>query len=189
MQTRRVIKNLDLIGDWDPKDKNYGPYFEDEFGDNHLTATQCPYGKPGDKLWVRETWCVSPSFNKVPISMLRDERPMGVYASLQLNYKTYYELWDPWENTKWRPSIHMPRWASRITLEITDVRVERVQDINGDDVWAEGVDNGRANKKMGMRWENAQRMAFEKLWNSINEKRGYGWNINCWVWVIEFRRV
>ena len=84
----------------------------------------------------------------------------------------------------------MPRWASRITLEIVNVRVKRLQDISGRDVLAEGIDNGASNPAMGVRWENMQRMAFEKVWNSsINAKRGYGWNSNPYVWVIEFRKV
>ena len=89
----------------------------------------------------------------------------------------------------WHPSIHMPRWASRITLEITDVRVQRVQEIGGADVLAEGVDNGSSNPTMGVRWENMQRMAFEKLWDSINAKRGFSWESNPRVCAVTFRRL
>ncbi len=76
----------------------------------------------------------------------------------------------------WRPSIHMPRWASRITLEVIAVRVERVQDISAWDANQEGLEAGTDIKHR-----------FELLWNSINEKRGYGWDSNPWVWVVEFR--
>lgn len=82
--------------------------------------------------------------------------------------------------------IHMPRWASRITLEVTGVRVERLQNISGRDVLAEGVDNGKSNPTMGMRWENMQLMAFEGLWVSINGAQS--WEDSPWVWVVEFRR-
>jgi hypothetical protein len=81
---------------------------------------------------------------------------------------------------RWRPSIHMPRWASRITLTITDVRVERVQDISEADAKAEGVlmDDPDAIFYSGM---------FAHLWNTIYHKRGLGWDANPWVWVIHFR--
>jgi hypothetical protein len=77
----------------------------------------------------------------------------------------------------------MPRWASRITLEVTGVRVERVQDITECEARREGVTCERA--LIG----NAARLAFRSLWDSINKKRGYGWDVNPWVWVVEFRRV
>lgn len=85
---------------------------------------------------------------------------------------------------RWRPSIHMPRWASRIQLKITDVRVERVQEITGADVLAEGIRTGTF-EMAGWQYINE----FKDLWNSINKKRGYGWNENPWVWVVEFERI
>jgi hypothetical protein len=80
----------------------------------------------------------------------------------------------------------MPRWASRLALQITGIRAERVQDISGRDVLAEGVDNGKSNPTMGQRWENMQKMAYAELWDAINAKRGHFWASNPWVWVIEF---
>ena len=86
---------------------------------------------------------------------------------------------------KWRPSIHMPRWASRITLRVTNVRVERVQEISEEDALAEGVYGDEAAP-----FDQATAtMCFEALWDSINAKRGYGWDANPWVWVVEFERV
>jgi len=88
---------------------------------------------------------------------------------------------------KWKPSIHMPRWASRITLEVTGVRVERVQAITEADAEAEGIafmrDIPDADETL------TAKVLFEILWESINAKRGYGWDVNPWVWVVEFRRV
>lgn len=93
---------------------------------------------------------------------------------------------------KWRPSIHMPRWASRIMLEVTDVRVERVQDISDEDVIAEGI------KRLEFEgWRipgdtftfHFSALAFARLWDSLNAKRGHGWDQNFWVWVVEFKRL
>ncbi len=81
--------------------------------------------------------------------------------------------------TKWKPSIHMFRKDSRILLEITDIRVERVQDISRVNACAEGV----ANNYPGI----DTILTFHKLWDTINAKRGYGWEVNPWVWVIEFK--
>lgn len=146
----------------------------------------CPYGQPGAHLYVKETFrlwdselcgcgsdrCYCPP-DRTPI--YRADEP----------HKTAAEELGPW-----KPSIFMPRKYSRITLEITGVRVERLQAITGKDVFAEGVDNGASNPAMGVRYENMQRMAFEDLWQSLNAKRpGCSWDDNPFVWVVEFKRV
>jgi hypothetical protein len=137
----------------------------------------CPYGGPGDRLWVRETWarCVhSPDCT-------------GRY------FRADGEHNDGAKIDRWRPSIHMPRWASRLTLEVVAVRVERVRDITEDDARAEGAElvlkDGRAIRDIdgGDGWD--YRLAFSELWDSINAKRGYGWAVNPFVWVVTFRRV
>lgn len=92
----------------------------------------------------------------------------------------------------WHPSIHMPKEAARIFLKVTDVRVERLQMMNGKDVLKEGVDNGSSNPTMGYRFDVMQRMAFKDLWNSTIKTADldkYGGDANPWVWVIEFERV
>ena len=130
----------------------------------------CPYGVPGDRLWVRETFYSN--------GMCKN--------TMSCHYRaTYNGLFTPdtvpW---KWTPSIFMPRWASRITLEITGVRVERVQDISEEDARAEGIpDEYRAGHRI------YYRPRFKTLWDSINAKRGFGWDSNPWVWVVEFKRV
>jgi hypothetical protein len=90
-----------------------------------------------------------------------------------------------------RPSIHMPRWASRIALEITDVRVQRLQDINEADILAEGVTVPIASERTGVPWGEIPTLhdAWRLCWNSINATRGYSWDSNPWVWVVEFARV
>jgi hypothetical protein len=94
---------------------------------------------------------------------------------------------------KWKPSIHMPRWASRLTLRVIDVRAERVQDITEDDAKDEGVHqllNGfyRCYQSPEKGARTSATASFMSLWNSINTQRGYGWDSNPWVWVVEFER-
>jgi len=157
----------------------------------------CPYGKIGDRLWVRET------FREPGSAQLMDNRLCRELAEGEIIYGSD-DVTDP---GPWRPSIHMPRWASRITLEIVSVRVERLQDISEEGSKAEGVDwtkcpsfqttesmiaQIQANK-MGMAAPHIRKIdyigGFRLLWDSINFKRGYPWSSNPWVWVIEFKRV
>jgi hypothetical protein len=148
--------------------------------ENHIAIKNrkrhCPYGKPGDLLWVRETWASH--------EYMDDTRPSDFTKSAQmlpLWYRANNQMYN-FNQGKWRPSIFMPRWASRITLRVTDVRVERVQDISEADARAEGVlKAGGASLSL-----YAARHHFSQLWDRINAKRGYGWDINPWVWVVEF---
>lgn len=150
----------------------------------------CPYGLVGDRLWVKETW--------------QAYTPDGLaYSALSKEQKQEVELFN-WaivdkatspelkrEGDPWIPSIFMPRWASRITLEITDVRVQRIQDISEYDAEQEGVKVSHYYCDEGE--FPAHRCdpigKFRELWDSINAKRGYRWEQNPWVWVIEFRRI
>lgn len=138
----------------------------------------CPYGKPGDVLWVRETWRRSES-----------GMPDGVVYRAD-NLLRWFDGTDMRVNEmskslprdgKWRPSIFMSKWASRITLRITDVRVQQLQEISEDDATAEGVDRG-AEPIVGARY------AFGQLWNSINGKT-YPWELNPWVWALALERI
>lgn len=159
-QTRRVIKNpgrldgLMLSGE------------EQEW---------CPYGRAGDRLWVRETWAWSGDKTVAEAERI---------AQGEVWYRT-----DPrWTNPaiRWRSPIHMPRWASRLTLEITEVRVQRVQEISEEDAKAEGAPfDAGGNEELGVGY----RIGFCRLWDSLNAKRGYSWESNPWVWALTFRRV
>jgi hypothetical protein len=176
-QTRRAIKprvgglaGLNFWG-WD--------YDRAVFGTDLLGPVQqvrCPYGAPGDRLWVRETW-------------LRNAHDEVIYLA------DWREQGYEWEGMGWKPSIHMPRWASRLTLEITGVRVERVQDISEVDAQAEGVDREFRTVVMHPRGVKdyhmplSYRAGFANLWNQINADRGFEWEANPWVWVVEFRRL
>lgn len=143
----------------------------------------CPFGQPGDRHWVRETWQHS-NWPHGPF-----DEDCGVF------YRADYmddphgpdgELSPEGKYRTWRPSIHMPRAACRILLEVTNVRVERLQDISEADAFAEGVCalNGR---HAGAAYVTDGRLAYELLWKSL-----YGagsWDANPWVWVVEFRRI
>ena len=151
----------------------YGAYPHHDEADGVAFANPGSFHKyrflPNDHLWVRETWyCDNPSRAQDILS-----RGEGLY------YKATEE--HPGIFPKWRPSIFMPRWASRITLEITDIRVERLQHISEKDAVKEGLISDEINQITAA--EN-----FENLWDSINGKK-YPWASNPWVWVIEFRRI
>jgi hypothetical protein len=124
-----------------------------------------PYGQPGDRLWVRETFATG-------------------YGAVF--YKADDDLATCGMVVPWKPSIFMPRELSRITLEIAGVRVERVQDISEKDARAEGCEPMHRDD-LGQTFRTYRR-GYQSLWDSINAKRGYGWDANPWVWVIEFRR-
>lgn len=183
-QTRRLVKPQ-------PTHPHFGgrlPFMlvpDDEGEDLYLhssclgAAIRCPYGRPGTKLWVREAWRTSPMFNDKPPRDLPDFAPLhyGADNALRGAWAGYGLAHDG----KYRPPMFMPRWASRITLEVTGVRVERLQDISEADAVAEGV------LSLPMETRRATpRADFMALWDSIN---GAGsWGANPWVWVLEFRR-
>lgn len=163
-QTRRVAKGLAL--EW--LSEGFTPEFVADY-QNRL----CPYGQPGDRLWVRETWALAFESAVIP-------HPEAViYRADEGNAD--------WGG-RWKPSIHMPRWASRITLEIVSVRVERLQDISGTDCLAEGVGAPVGSElSYGSVTDAWNKREYARLWESIN---GPGsWDANPWVWVVEFKRV
>jgi len=146
----------------------------------------CPYGVPGDRLWVRETfqdycpiwsggWCGHGTREGI-------EKEHGVWYGAGAPHRGPLPADPP---LKWKPSIHMPRWASRITLEIASVRVERVKEITEEDAFKEGAER-MALDDLGNSWRTHKR-GFQALWESIH---GPGsWALNPWCWCIEFRRV
>lgn len=161
------------------------------------TAHFCHYGKPGDRIWVRETfqgplfdYDLMDSYCKDPTLFEKPE--FCVYKADGVPAPEFYDA-DDELHCCWRPSIHMPRWASRILLEITDVRVERLNAISEEDARAEGIiDGGCLNcgepEPCGcVNPEPDATDAFAYLWQSIYGQEN--WNANPWVWVIEFERV
>ena len=185
-QTRRVVKR---------QKHPYGHWLSpDEIAlevHGRTGAVKSPYGRPGDRLWVRETWTPGYYHDADHEDGPRTSIIYRANGTEETVAAPNYELAEQWrwaysedgdEPPRWRPSIHMPRWSSRITLEITDVRVERLRQITGSDAVAEGVrsrlpDCGVAQNE------------FRDLWDAINAKRGHGWETNPWVWVIEFKRL
>jgi hypothetical protein len=161
----------------------------------------CPYGQPGDRLWVRETHAPQADCWGSWERWLRGaggEAPILHYAA---DFKPFqndngFVIRKPFIE-KWRPSIHMPRWASRIDLDVTGVRVERLQDISAADAKAEGIESQYENgpwRNYGREgyWfpegkDTAPMLSYRSLWEQIN---GAGsWAANPWVWVVDFRRI
>ncbi|MFS9532808.1 hypothetical protein Q6277_19615 [Klebsiella quasipneumoniae] len=176
-QTRRPIKwkqtRFTEIGE--REDGSKWPWSEDA---EHACDFwhPCPFGAVGDRIWVRETFCTV------------DDTQYGGGKWVDYRATPKFEASHPagWdcapndaEALKWRPSIHMPRWASRILLEITGVRVERLRSMSQDDARAEGVIAASGPMEAGL--------AFRELWDSIYGEES--WKANPWVWVIEFKRV
>ncbi len=165
----------------------------------------CPYGRVGDRLWVRETWrTVRKLDGKTPTRIADMAREAGYEPWGPVEYVCDGERinWEPFmpdEPGKKRVSLHMPRWASRLTLEVTGIRVERLQEISAYDVVAEGVDLGehkcgceicRLTSALCTATQSSLMLEWIRLWDGINGKRpGCSLEANPWVWVVAFKRV
>jgi len=199
-QTRRIAipkrSHVDFIGggpkdgpDWnDPacwgfEDPNTGLWWALR-GNEECHQLPCPHGTVGDRLWVRETWAQPAALDPGP-TVYRADYP----ACVPKEFENVPEA----AAITWKPSIHMPRAMSRITLEITGVHVERLQAITDDDAYAEGssewaAENAARLLGAGNKWRNIIE-AWKALWDGINASRGHGWDANPWVWAVEFRRI
>lgn len=169
-QTRRVVKRLAL--QW--LRMEYGG-FDAEFvarPENGL----CPYGVPGDRLWVRETWAVPHQADHLPPRL-----------ALPYQFCVHYAASEDRGGLLWRPSIHMPRWANRILLEVTAVRVERLQEIKDEDCIAEGISLHQDHHHQPRSSNYGPYQTYRDLWNQINGPDS--WDANPWVWVIDFQRI
>ncbi|EDY8451024.1 hypothetical protein GQP35_004015 [Salmonella enterica subsp. enterica] len=188
-QTRRPVKPQPELTERSGFSWNgvvFGSGSDDRETNRNFAHVKCPFGKPGDRIWVRETWAEAGA-SAPDLKLYRANYPAHV--------PTHYENVPPAEDVRWTPSIHMPRWASRITLEIIDVRVERLHSISERDALREGLfqlpASGRYCLQPGMQYfgmasHNAKEV-YSWLWASIYGEES--WAANPWVWVIEFKRV
>ncbi|MBD8531537.1 MULTISPECIES: hypothetical protein [unclassified Massilia] len=208
-QTRRVVKQLDpaegvCVTQADGKPLNgccwrYGS-----------PVIYCPYGQPGDRLWVRETWLEDPeddgTWHYTQYMGCKGSPLSEIPRKFQKPEHCIFRADWTGSDLVWRPSIHMPRWASRILLEVVSVRVERLQDCSESDAIAEGAVHIRSqawDREHFPAWRflfdeavsagakppigPSPVQAYQALWESIN---GAGsWDANPWVWVVEFKRV
>ena len=193
-QTRRIVRGVnsetELAPDFTTSFPEHGmdavrfedghAVFEYQTGiaDTREYRVRCPFGKIGDCLWVRETWRDR--------SVVGHSRFHGEQEAEWIEYRADRPSNDR-TGLRWRPSIHMPRRVSRITLEITGVRVERLQDISIDDVIAEGIEPVKNGPHANQYWREETGAKFVDLWESINGPDL--WAVNPWVWVIEFKRI
>jgi hypothetical protein len=145
-----------------------------------------PYGRPGGLLYVRESFSY---ITKAKNERFDKQRPDGCPVEMLYRADAEREGWE--REVTWKPSIHMPKWASRLTLRVTAVRVERVQDMNTPSLEAEGFVSEYAGlfRHTDGVLHSENRLRFIQLWDSINAKRGYSWESNPFVWVVEFEKV
>lgn len=187
-QTRRIVKypkqyKLNELLEWEIKPHKDSPGLYSFWYDTNYTlpAFKCPYGIPSDILWVRETFLIEESIN----------------AQIHYEYKADYSKTMA-DDVCWKPSIFMPKEASRLKLKVTNIRVERLQDITEEDAIAEGIEKieGKVigypfgvsfNYSNGKGNYSTPKEAYMALWEKINGKDS--WKSNPWVWVIEFEKL
>lgn len=174
----------------------YSPYWLVEDGKllfmnvndgGEFKPTRSPYGAPGDRLWVRESWGLHlyhdfTCWNRDSLAQRSKEEILSVW---ELAYRADAE--SPYDH--WRPNIHMPRWAARLMLEVVSIRVERLHEVTDEEALLEGVEPDRAHGLGHPDDADSARERYRALWDAINSGRGYGWNVNPWVWRIEFKRL
>ena len=213
-QTRRVVKPQP--GDVLPpiRVEEYEPVRVDRNGEEYAGepifgaysadgewGVRCPYGAPGDRLWVREAW--RPWFNESEYAVVQyradgaTRKPEGLDVATGWHFA--HECDYATDESPWRSPLFMPRWASRLTLEITDVRVQRLQEISEQDAEAEGIvrvdDIGDGNTAPAYAGTDGSftngwsaQSALARVWDAINGRR-FPWSANPWVWAVTFKRV
>ena len=185
-QTRRIIKPQPRLGASPRQALDTGRWAWRSSGGVRGEWFSCPYGVPGDRLYVKEKLVRLGNY----AAYARDDE----YVQLACTRPSHLARWgniatgQDWTRD-WLSPMHMPKWAARLWLEITGVRVERVQDISEDDALAEGACREYLTCGQWDEIPNAPKRHFARLWDSINAKRGYPWESNPWVWAITFKAV
>ena len=201
-QTRRIVKGVTgdkpnfgaflVTGKGFEGERRRLYYLTEERDRESFVKNACPYGVPGDRLWVRETWATAKALDDLPPRVSGERTPYWFQADDFIKNPPRVVTSIP--RGKWRPSIHMPRWASRLSLEVVSVRVERLQEISEEDAKAEGCSGGTEYDTMPgeshlmhpIRDVSAKEEDRD-LWERINGKGS--WDLNPWVWVVESRRI
>lgn len=205
--TRRLVKgdiskykHAHIIKQSSDKSREGKAYFYDKPVGGMVLSSQLvsnPYGKVGDRLWVRETWIQgyddplieSEGDDENAVSIIYKADGKEEYRSCSAETA---ENWGDFsadsEMVGFKSPIHMPRWASRILLEITDIKVERLQDISCEDAVKEGFSDKKPSGMQPAMMPNPK-ADFRNYWDSLNTKKGYPWSSNPWVWVVEFKVV
>lgn len=170
--------HISIRGDfWKDGERRFGEWF-----------MKCPYGQPGDRLWVRETWAPA---DKILFGSDLDECEAVAYKAdgsiLDPNGQHFNAFGIDFSKIRWKPSIHMRRDYSRILLEITDIRVERLQEISEQDAIAEGIEISPVWKGPGDVYPSDPVKDFCTLWESIHGPES--WDANPWVWVVSFKKI
>jgi hypothetical protein len=185
-QTRRTVKLDTGQLESDSAERLSQTYFMFKENDLFVAGRNCPYGKPGDLIWVRETW------ESVPVAISSIYSAESTQVENRIKFKA--DFVDSFE--RWKPSIHMPKAASRIWLMVESIGVERVQDINQANARHEGIESHYDGPRLigcknylneGPRYLSTSCLSFASLWISINGLDS--WKSNPWVWVIKFRVV
>jgi len=180
-QTRRVIK------------PQPGDYITDD-GYMSTLLERCPYGQPGDRIYVKETWKVM-SINDISFTMVISYKADVKLKTAQFGPERYEQFKKFFGKNGWQSSCFMPKEAARLWLNNEGVRVEMLQDISEEDARAEGVKDPYDYQKPEyyeqphMRGLEINKSAFAGLWDSLNAPRGFSWDVNPWIWVISFKRV
>ena len=173
-QTRRVIKPQPYFENTHFGTRTHLAWITSSFRTLEEIAQYCPYGQSGSKLWLRETFC-QVCYKKDSVKDVCYKEDLDVeHMACKL--------------VKFAPSIHMFRWASRITLEITDIRVQRLQEISEEDAIAEGTQSVTELKGKHVQATWTERQAYKNIWDSINGKT-HPWSSSPWVWAITFKEI
>jgi hypothetical protein len=196
-QTRRVLKNPGYSDSvwWagtphDEKEAIFGggPYLRiafDEETDLCGQRIRCPYGRIGDRLWVREVFAIEDESQDDEARIVYRSDRMAQWIDGERRVGEPYFLGSNYSPQKWQTPIFMPRWACRTVLEITEVRIHRLHEITPEDALAEGIEEFAKERHLLGYYTTA----FARLWDEINGKRGYPWDSNPWIWALSFQKV